>query len=276
MDDFNIRQAWPDTPANVNRKLLNLFDRYGVRITMFVSARHVEDRANRKLLEEWPAAGHAIANHTYSHFAIDSPNHSLADFEEDVLKAERLLTDIRNYRQMFRFPALKEGNTIGSRDGMRAFLDAHGYRNGAVTIDASDWYYCDRLAAKLRADANFPVERFEDPYMDHIRNRSQFYDGLARAVLGRSPRHTLLVHYSYLNACFLGSVLDMYKSMKWRLVDSDEAFADPVFRSRPNTLPAGESLIWALAKQTGRYDSQLRYPGEDGAYEKPKLDQLGL
>jgi hypothetical protein len=26
MDDFNIRQAWPDTAADVNRQLLNLFD----------------------------------------------------------------------------------------------------------------------------------------------------------------------------------------------------------------------------------------------------------
>ena len=41
-------------------------------------------------------------------------------------------------------------------------------------------------------------------------------------------------------------------------------------------MPAGESLIWALAKETGRFESSLRYPGEDGGYEKPKMDALGL
>jgi hypothetical protein len=41
-------------------------------------------------------------------------------------------------------------------------------------------------------------------------------------------------------------------------------------------VPAGESLLWALAKETGKFDSLLRYPGEDDVYEKPKLDRLGL
>jgi hypothetical protein len=276
MDDFNTPLSWPDTPANVNRTLLDLFDKQGVRITMFVAACNLEDERNRKLLQDWADAGHLIANHTYSHFVINSPKHSLGEFEEDVLKAERTLVPVKSYQRMFRFPALKEGDTIETRDGMRAFLDAHGYRNGHVTIDASDWYYNARLAAKLRADSTFAIDRFAGPYIDHIRDRSVYYDGLARQVLGRSPRHTLLVHYSYLNARFLGSVLEMYKTMGWRLVNSDDAFADPVFRSRPNTLPAGESLIWALAKETGRHEGQLRYPGEDDVYEKPKLDRLGL
>ena len=38
-------------------------------------------------------------------------------------------------------------------------------------------------------------------------------------------------------------------------------------------LPDG---VWALAKETGRFDQLLRYPGEDGEYEAPKMDKLGL
>lgn len=276
MDDFNLSQAWPDTPARVNRRLLELFERYGIKITLFVAARNVDDENGAKLLDDWSSAGHTIGNHTYSHFAINSPGHTLEDFEEDMLKAERILTRQKTYRRMFRFPALKEGDTVQLRDGMRAFLDARHYRNGYVTIDASDWYYHQRLAAKLHADGSFAEARFEAPYVAHIRDRSLYYDRLACDVLGRSPRHTLLVHFSYLNARFLGSVLAMYRSMGWKLVGSDEAYTDPISLRRPNTLPAGESLIWALAKETGRYDAQLRYPGEDGVYEKPKLEALGL
>jgi hypothetical protein len=44
----------------------------------------------------------------------------------------------------------------------------------------------------------------------------------------------------------------------------------------PKTVPAGESLLWALAKETGKFESLLRYPGEDDVYEKPKLDRLGV
>ena len=276
MDDFNLSQAWPDTATRVNRQLLDLFDRWGVRITMFVTARNVEGENGRRLLQDWSSAGHCIANHTYSHFVINSPQHSLADFQANLLKAERILESIKNYQRMFRFPALKEGNTVELRDGMRSFLDAHHYRNGYVTVDASDWYYSERLRSELHSKRAFRIERFKAPYVDHIRDRSLYYDGLARHVLGRSPRHTLLVHYSFLNARFLGAILRMYQGMGWRLVNSDHAFADPVFKSRPNILPAGESLIWALAKESGRYERHLRYPGEDGAYEKPKLDALDL
>jgi len=31
-----------------------------------------------------------------------------------------------------------------------------------------------------------------------------------------------------------------------------------------------------MAKQTGLFDSLLRYPAEDGEYEKEKMDALGL
>lgn len=36
------------------------------------------------------------------------------------------------------------------------------------------------------------------------------------------------------------------------------------------------SLVWALAKETGKFDGLLRYPGEDDEYEKPIMDALGL
>lgn len=44
----------------------------------------------------------------------------------------------------------------------------------------------------------------------------------------------------------------------------------------PDVLPAGQSLVWSLAKADGRFDARLRYPGEDGDYEAPKMDAAGL
>jgi hypothetical protein len=68
----------------------------------------------------------------------------------------------------------------------------------------------------------------------------------------------------------------MFKTKGWKLIDAEEAFTDPVFNSEPQVAPAGESLIWALAKETGKFESLLRYPAEDSVYEKPKMDALGL
>ena len=68
----------------------------------------------------------------------------------------------------------------------------------------------------------------------------------------------------------------MFLSKGWGIAGADEAFSDSVFNRQPDTAPAGESLIWALAKESGKFEGRLRYPGEDDTYEKPVLDQLRL
>jgi peptidoglycan-N-acetylglucosamine deacetylase len=69
-------------------------------------------------------------------------------------------------------------------------------------------------------------------------------------------------------------VIDALRSAGWTVVDPSEAYQDPVFQARPNTIPSGESLIWALAREAGA--EGLRYPAEDGKYAREKLDALGL
>jgi hypothetical protein len=38
----------------------------------------------------------------------------------------------------------------------------------------------------------------------------------------------------------------------------------------------GAVLVASLAKEAGRYEKELRYPGEDDIYENPKMDALNL
>jgi hypothetical protein len=35
-------------------------------------------------------------------------------------------------------------------------------------------------------------------------------------------------------------------------------------------------LIWALAKESGKFEKELRYPGENDVYENPRMDALHL
>jgi hypothetical protein len=49
-----------------------------------------------------------------------------------------------------------------------------------------------------------------------------------------------------------------------------------VYDRQPKTLPAGETLIWALAKESGKFEKELRYPGEDDIYENPRMDARQL
>ena len=275
MDDVNWK-AIPDAHRErANDSILSaLRDCGDLKAVLFVCGANVDNDAGRRILQSWNEAGHMLANHTYSHRLYSST--SFEDFSADVLRCEQLIGGYSQFHKFLRFPALKEGDTAEKRDRMREFVSDHGYRNGHVTIDASDWYYDSRLRQKLGQEPGFDIQHYRRPYLGHLWDRAAYYDNLSQKVLGRSAAHTLLIHYNLLNAVFLKDVLTMFRERGWKWIDAKEAFADPVFQRAPQTLPAGESLIWALAKETGRFDRQLRYPGEDEEYEKPRLDEQGL
>jgi peptidoglycan/xylan/chitin deacetylase (PgdA/CDA1 family) len=277
MDDFRWQDAPRLTADERNRALLEaLRSENDLKLALFVAGKNVDNERGKQLLRAWDREGHVIANHTYSHPYYHSRKVTVEDYSADILRCEALIKDYRHFKRLFRFPFLKEGDTADKRDRLRAFLKERGYRTGHVTIDASDWYVDDRLRARLAKDPNADLTAYRDFYLAHIWGRADYYDQLGVRVLGRRVKHTLLVHYNLLNALFLGDLLRMFKAKGWKLTNAEEAFRDPVFEATPRILPAGESLIWALAKETGKFDAVLRYPGEDGEYEKEKMDKLGL
>lgn len=68
----------------------------------------------------------------------------------------------------------------------------------------------------------------------------------------------------------------MYVQRGWRIVDAETAFQDPLFAGEPDILSAGESILWAMAKQSRRFADVLRYPAEDEVYERRRMDELKL
>lgn len=277
MDDF----SWSGNTVRLsgdkrNQAILETLQAHSLQAALFVRASNIDNDKGKTLLKAWDAAGHLIGNHSYSHSYYNSAKITAEAFGQDILRGEGLLKTFPRFQKIFRFPYLKEGETVAKREAMRSFLSSHGYRTGHVTIDASDWIVDDRLRKRLTKDPAADLAPYREFYLGHMWERSLYYDDLAHQALGRSVKHTILVHFSLLNALFLGDLIDMFKRKGWQVINAAEAFTDPVFAARPNIVPAGESIIWALAKETGKFDKLLRYPGEDGDYETPKMDKLGL
>ena len=277
IDDFNWSQVPQNGAEKANRRLLDILDRHSnLKAAVFVCGSNVDSETGRRLVRTWNDAGHLIGNHSYSHLTYNDPKVEFATFGGDLVRGEKILSDLPEFQKKFRFPFLHEGQTANKRDQMRAFLSERGYSNGHVTIDASDWYYDQRLRARLKQNPATDLHAFRDPYLAHLFDRATYYNGLAQQITGRSISHTILLHYTLLNSLFLGDVLDMFQAKGWQLVSAQTAYQDPVFSSAPRTVPAGESLIWAMAKESGKFEGKLRYPGESDEYEKDKLDRLGL
>jgi peptidoglycan-N-acetylglucosamine deacetylase len=254
--DSNLR--WPEA----NSRILKALDSRNVRAALFVCGMRVDEYDGSKLISAWDQAGHQICNHSYSHLNYNG-RIAYADFAVDFLKNEKVIAPYHNKTLLFRYPFLKEGDTAEKRDRFRTLLKESGYSVGYVTIDASDWYVNQRMADRLVKEPKFNIKPYRDYLIAHLLDRATFYRQLAIDVLGRDIRHTLLIHYNTLNALVLPDVMAAFETAGWQWI-------------APKTLPAGESLVWALAAETGRFKDRLRYPGEDDVYEEPKMKALGL
>jgi peptidoglycan/xylan/chitin deacetylase (PgdA/CDA1 family) len=257
-----------------NSAILNTLSKAKIKSMFFPRGERIDSPGGLKLVRDWGESGHAIGNHTYSHLNFCSKQVTLERFINDTVKNQALLENMPGWTRRLRFPFLKEGESPAKRDCFRKWLKAHGYKSGAVSIDTSDWYYNNRYLAWRKAHTGEDLAPFRTAYLNHLWNRTIYYDSLSQRVLNRSVKHILLLHVNPINAAFLPDILKMYRSKGWQIISPQEAFKDPVYSMTPKTLPAGESILWALAKQHGV--KGLRYPAEDGKYEKPLLLKSGL
>jgi peptidoglycan-N-acetylglucosamine deacetylase len=273
-DDGKTADHPPYMLEEWNRMLLDTLAAHNARAVFFVKGSSLDNERGREVLKSWNEAGHIIANHTYSHWNYNTT--PFADYRADFLKNDSLVKQYSNFTPMFRFPYLKEGESRQKIDSFRLFLDSMGYRNGHVTIDASDWYIDSRLTRRLKENPVEDLSAYKKYYLNHIYNRALFYDSLAVALTGRQIHHTLLLHHNLSAGLFMGDLIRMFKEKGWEITGADEAYKDEFFNNRPSTVPAGESLVYSLAKETGKFDAILRYPAEDARYEKEAMDKLGL
>jgi peptidoglycan/xylan/chitin deacetylase (PgdA/CDA1 family) len=257
-----------------NGMLLKSLDSANIQAIFFVKGGDKLNEKGRYLLSSWNDRGHKIANHTFTHPNFNKENVTYEDFKEELLLTDSIIREYSNYVKLFRFPYLKEGNSRAKVDSIRGFLKEKVYRNGHVTIDGSDWYIDSRIRERLKENPKADLEQFRKFYLEHIFERANFYEDLAFNLTGRHINHTLLLHHNLAAALFLDDLVKMFKENGWEILSADEAYKDEIFDRQPTH--AGESLIWALAKQSGKFEEILRYPAEDSKYEKDKMDKLGL
>jgi peptidoglycan/xylan/chitin deacetylase (PgdA/CDA1 family) len=274
LDDFRNdegpRLAGEQKPAAI----LETLDRFKLKAAGFPAGKYIDGTPAARSLALWSERGHAVGCHGYSHSFYSGKNP--AAFVADLDRALPLVAHYPTSLPLFRFPYLAEGRTAAARDAARAALKQRRLSNAHVTIDTSDWYIDGRLLKRLRTDPHAELAPYRRYYIDHLLDRAAFYDRLVRDVLGRTIPHALLLHHNLATALFLGDALQQFQNRGWRLINATQAFAHPVYRREPLIEPAGQSLVWQLAKAHGGFGSRLRSPAEDGKYEKPKMDALGL
>jgi peptidoglycan/xylan/chitin deacetylase (PgdA/CDA1 family) len=273
IDDPNTTETYKMNWQERDDAILNVLSKHKIKAALFVCGMRVADTNGKTLLNKWDERQHLICNHSYSHLYYNSEANTSDIFITDFNKGDSIIRSHRHYAKYFRFPYLKEGNTANKRDSMRVAMNLKDYKNGYVTIDASDWYIDGQIRAAIKNDVNADLAPYREYYIKHILNRASYYDSLARLVFKRNIKHTLLIHHSLLNALCLDDLLIALKTKGWKLIDAEKAFKDLIFSQHPLIEPCGESIVWQCAKENEEHSRTLRYPAEDGEYEKEPLEK---
>ena len=172
------------------------------------------------------ADGHVVANHTATHPAVSDV--SADEFLADIDAAEAWLSQLPGHRPWFRYPFLNEGRADrAKRDAVRAGLAQRGLRNGYVTVDASDWFYEQRVLQAQAAGETIDMDALGELFVESHVQAADFNDELARAAVGRAPVQVMLLHEADVTTLFLPDLIAALRADGWTIVTADEAFADP-------------------------------------------------
>ena len=261
-----------------NKMILSHLENENLEAIFFVTGSNKLDEKGQFLLKSWNDNGHRLANHSFSHVNFNSEKNNSYLFENELIRTDAIISKFSNSVKLFRFPYLKEGQNRKKVDSIRNILAENNYLNGYVTIDASDWYVNQRLINRIKEVGieKGEIDRFKNFYLEHIMERANYYEKLSYEMNGRHINHTLLLHHNLSSALFLGDLIKKFKEEGWELMNANKAYEDAIFKKIPEPDFAGESLIWSMAKQSGKYNQSLRYPAEDSRYEKEKMDKLEL
>ncbi|WDE06476.1 polysaccharide deacetylase family protein [Thalassomonas viridans] len=233
------------------QKLIAELKQHKVPQVAFFSNSSKLDEEGVKRLQAYSRAGHVIANHSHDH--ADFNRTGLEQYVEAFLLADEKLGQFENFKKLYRFPYLREGNDKAKRDGMRAALKKHGYSNAYITLNNYDWHIESLFQAAIDKKLAPDFERMGQFYVQVLMESIEYYDQMAQTHLGRSPRHVLLLHEMDISALFIGDLVDELKRKGWRIITPERAYQDEIAQYQTErVLPFNPGRIGEIARDKGQ------------------------
>jgi peptidoglycan-N-acetylglucosamine deacetylase len=276
LDDVNYLRGQLYSGMERDSMMRAVLNEKKVKAGMFFIGKYLESPEGKNLLRGWDNEGHLILNHTYAHPHYNDEAISFGGFSEDVLKCDALLKECKNFKKIFRFPYLEEGNTKEKRDAMRAFLKKQNYKSGYVSVMTTDWWISARMEEELASNQKADILKYKKLYLSNVKECADFYKILAEKVAGRPVKHVILLHHNLLNALYLGDLIEMLRNNGWKVISAEEAFNDPVYSVDPDFFPSTSSLFTTLSAARNIQGVGGTVLPENRIYDKEYLKKFGL
>lgn len=113
-------------------------------------------------------------------------------------------------------------------------------------------------------------------YVESLWSSIKFYDNIAQQVLGRSPKHILLLHENDLAALFIADLAEFIKAKGGKIISPQEAYTDPIADMVPDVLFNNQGRIAAIARSKGYAVRQLVHESEDVKFLDDLFEKQGV
>jgi peptidoglycan/xylan/chitin deacetylase (PgdA/CDA1 family) len=232
-DDLPAHSALPPgvTRMDVAGRLLAAFHDAGTGpVYGFINGVHEEREPDSVgVLSLWRAAGHPLANHTWTHKSLNGA--SLADWEADLVRNEPLLEKHmagQDWRWV-RYPYLNEGETPEKHIAARKALKARGYRIASVTMSFGDYAWNEPYARCMARGDTAAVAVLEASFLQAAKDSLDFERALSAKLYGRDIPYVLLMHAGAFDARMMPRLLAMYRDNGVTFVGLEEAERDKFY-----------------------------------------------
>lgn len=272
-DSPRFATGYYDGPTRA-KLLIEELKRHNIEQVAFFAVAGNMDEEEKKRLQQFNDAGHLIANHTLTHPNFNKT--SLEDYRNNVQQNHELLKGYSNFIPWFRFPYLREGDTVEKRDGMRKYLKDNGYFNAYITLDNYDWYIESLFQRAVRDKKDIDFDKLKAFYVNTIIAAIEHYDNVAVDVLGRSPKHVLLLHEMDVTAMFVGDLADALREKGWKIISPEESYNDDIATFKLDVaLPYNPGRVGEIAISKGKRKG-LRHPSLDEKYLEKAFEEQVL
>jgi peptidoglycan/xylan/chitin deacetylase (PgdA/CDA1 family) len=210
----------------------------------FVNAKGLEEAPdNVEVLRLWRAAGHPLANHTFSHMDLNA--NSPEAFEQDIVANEATLRTFMGGDgwRWLRFPYLRQGDTPEKWRAVASFLKERGYRVAHVTISFDDYAYNDPYARCLARPDPTAVDWMRASFLERAARYISASQESAKLAFGRDIPHVMLLHLGAFDVVMLPALLDLMEQRKIRFVTLEEAQGDAAYSFDPELPSASGSTF---------------------------------
>ena len=245
------------TRADVARTFVANLKPAGVEFYGFINAGRAEgDAVQNEVLRIWREGGFPLASHSFTHMSLhdNTPEDFKSNIDQNEAALEALMAG-ENWK-WFRYPYLREGDTVEKRREIRAYLKQQGYRTAQVTIDFGDYMWNAPYARCLEKGDQDAVEDLMSLYLDAAEESLEGGQELAQMLFDRDVKHTLLLHIGAFTGLMLPDLFELLDDLEFKVITLAEAHSDPAYESDPDVaITRGETFLRQMAQAKA-----LEYP----------------